>query len=134
MNGAMAGMCEACSGTGRFQGRFSGPEWPECPACKGSGMTTPTKSLELRLFEHLADANNRAIQQAELLTFIKEEFGDVISYLAVATESYELYAGVAEIDSMYADKLATYRQALGKARDAHTMLETKLNTIAEGTI
>jgi hypothetical protein len=39
--------CPACSGTGRFEGKFSGPGWPDCPECQGAGKVggRPTSFL-----------------------------------------------------------------------------------------
>lgn len=35
--------CSRCSGTGRHQGAFGGPDWPLCGACEGTGTIPPTR-------------------------------------------------------------------------------------------
>ena len=41
--------CPYCGGTGRFQGKFGGPGWPQCPRCYGTGKAqdvSPRNAVE----------------------------------------------------------------------------------------
>lgn len=130
---AMEGMCEACSGTGRFEGRFSGPEWPKCPACKGSGMSAPRKSLEDILFERLSKVGDRSAKQAEALEFIKEEFINALANLAAATSSYKNFVGNSKRsgvrDPLYNTRLKDYERAEERAREAYATFENMIKAI-----
>ena len=133
MRSAMEGMCEACSGTGRFQGRFSGPEWPECPACKGTGMEKRQLSFEEVIIKRLNELGTRASLQSDALEIVNEEFRNVLAHLVAATSSYEKYAGNSERhsvrDALFNTKLKDYNNAINRARETYAEFESLLEKI-----
>jgi hypothetical protein len=120
--------CEACSGTGRFQGRFSGPEWPNCPACKGTGFN---EFHETFVHNRLNTAYGAINNQTAIINFAKTEFLAAIAYLAAAVSAYEKYAGNvgrrSVRDPFFNTRLDDYQQALKKARESYAELEAKIN-------
>ena len=129
----MSRYCEECQGTGRFQARFGGPDWPICPACAGSGLNEHRPSIEDKRLQMLNTSLEIIKKQEELLKFIQDEFLIAISALSAATSSYKTYAGNSKSrgtrDALYSTRLADYEKATDQARTAYEEFQTRLSAI-----
>lgn len=125
--------CEACQGTGRFEARFGGPDWPLCPSCMGSGRNERMSTIDDRRSEVLNRALEKIKSQEELLNFIQDEFLAALSALTAATSSYEHFTGNANSrgkkDPLYNTKLSDYKKAVEQSRAAYEEFQNRLTEI-----
>ena len=132
-NDTVSRHCEACNGTGRFQARFGGPDWPLCPECMGTGQNGHRTTLDDRRATMLTRALEKIKAQEELLASMQDEFLAALAALAAATASYKNFTGNAQSrgrrDPLYATKLSDYERAEAQARQAYRDFDLKLAEI-----
>ncbi len=113
-------ICNACSGTGRFQGRFSDENWPDCPICDGSGVIEYRESPETRLVRRISQLIEVSNKQTEIIEFAREIATDAIAHAAGATSAYKQYAGNSERrsvrDALYKTRLNDFEKAVERNR------------------
>lgn len=122
--------CDACEGTGRFQARFGGPNWPLCPECMGTGQNGHRTTIDDMRAAWLSKLLEKTQAQEALLHFIRDEFLAALAALTAATSSYKNFTGSAKSrgkrDPLFATKLADYEKAVEQAKAAYEEVDTKM--------
>jgi hypothetical protein len=132
--------CQACGGTGSFQGRMS-YGWPNCPECNGSGTTEPKVNLEdllsqryVEVVRQLSDAGATVSAQASALKMAREALIDAVAHLAGATSAYETYAGNVDRrsvrDALFHTRVKDFRDAIIRTRVQLVELDKQIAELA----